>query len=179
MDPFESVVKPTDSFSEKKIIINYQLHVFGEKSISNNQMYSSFHFLVHNNFREWDLLKLTHILKFKDHKLLCCLHSLLKEKPDFSYKLMKIKLRPFPIQVHGHPEIRSQVKTGCRTRRLRNVFKRFGRSWAFKTAKIQSVIFLFLPPSGLKHCYQRFGEKECLHLQSRMWKNCLDARSNI
>jgi len=41
MEPFESLVKPTESFSEKKIyIVYYRLNVFGEKVTSYNQMFS-------------------------------------------------------------------------------------------------------------------------------------------
>lgn len=48
----------------------------------------------------------THFTKSTDSKLLCCLHSLLTEKLNFCYRLVKIKVVIFPpFQAHGPPKI--------------------------------------------------------------------------
>ena len=52
----------------------------------------------YNNFRQWDLLNEAYILEHRGQKFLCCLHPLLNEKINFSYKLAK-------IQIHGRREI--------------------------------------------------------------------------
>ena len=49
-------------------------------------MYSGFNFLGYNTFRQ-----LTNYFESEVHKLLCCLHSFLKEKSNFNLKSSKIK----------------------------------------------------------------------------------------
>jgi hypothetical protein len=84
MELVDSLLKPTNSFS-KKCIINYQLHVFGEKGTSRSKMYSvsvSSVIIILDSMRFIEVNK--HFLESRDHKLLCYLHSLLNEVLNFS-----------------------------------------------------------------------------------------------
>jgi hypothetical protein len=81
MSPFETQVKPKDSFSQKCIqTLKLQMVIFFE---------------ANEHFRE-----------SKGHELLCSLHSVLNEKLDFSYRLVKIKLKfSSPSKFMDPPEI--------------------------------------------------------------------------
>jgi len=78
MDPFESLAKRKDPFSEISIYMDkIEVVIF---------------------------IDVSKILESEGRKLLCCPHSILNEMLNFGYKLVKIKIIFFPIQVHGPPK---------------------------------------------------------------------------